>query len=107
VLTGEPASYAGLRTASVFDPGAGTWGAVELTGRMSGFDADEDAFPTFADPARSASEVRSWAAGLSWYLNQNVKVVLNYERTAFTRGAAAGADRPDEQGFFTRVQLAF
>jgi hypothetical protein len=36
-----------------------------------------------------------------------VKVVLNYERTGFSGGAPAGADRPDEQGFFTRVQLAF
>jgi phosphate-selective porin OprO/OprP len=107
VLTGEAAAYAGLRPASVFDPTAGTWGALELTGRVTAFEADADAFPLFADPARSVSEARAWAVGLNWYLNQNVKVVLNYERTGFTGGAAAGADRPDEQGFFTRVQLAF
>jgi phosphate-selective porin OprO/OprP len=106
-LTGEDAAWAGLRPATVFDPATGTWGALELTGRVSGFEADQDAFPLFADPARSVHEAFSWAAGLNWYLNQNVKVVLNYERTAFTGGAAAGADRPDEQGFFTRVQLAF
>jgi phosphate-selective porin OprO and OprP len=106
-LTGETESYAGIRPASVFDPSAGSWGALELSGRVTGLSADDDAFPTFADPARSAREALAWAVGLNWLLNQNVKVVLNYERTSFTGGAPGGADRPSEQGLFTRVQLAF
>ena len=49
---------------------------------MSGqLDVDEDAFPTFADPAKSAQTAKAWGAGLNWYWNRNVKWMLDYERT--------------------------
>ena len=31
-----------------------------------------------------------WAVGLNWYVNRNVKYVLNYEQTRFEGGAASG-----------------
>ena len=85
----------------------GAWGAVELKGRVHALELDEATFPTFADPARSVTDARAWAVGVNWHLNQNVKLVVDYERTDFDRGAPAGADRHVEQGILTRLQLAF
>jgi phosphate-selective porin OprO/OprP len=45
--------------------------------------------------------------GLNWYLNENLKWVLNYEQTSFDGGAAGGSDREDEKAFLTRVALGF
>ena len=107
VLTGEDASAAGVKPNAVFDPANKTWGALELVGRVHALEIDKDAFPTFADPARSASAANAWAVGLNWYLNSNVKLVLDYEQTRFTGGAANGADRTSEKALFGRVQFAF
>jgi phosphate-selective porin OprO/OprP len=63
-LTGEKASWSGVRPREAFEPGKGKWGA-------------------------------------------NVKQVVNFERTAFTGGAADGIDRPAENAFFIRTQVAF
>lgn len=107
VLTGEAAAFAGVRPAAALDPKNGAWGALELKARVHALDLDEETFPTFADPARSVADARAWAVGLNWHLNQNVKLVLDYEHTEFDGGAAAGADRHVEQGILTRLQLAF
>jgi phosphate-selective porin OprO/OprP len=45
--------------------------------------------------------------GLNWYLNSNLKLVLNYLHTSLEGGAAGGADREDEKAVFTRLQVAF
>lgn len=106
VPTGEDAAFAGVRPRTPVDPNARTWGALELTGRVHGIDFDDGAFPTFADRARAATDARAWTLGANWYPNRNVRVVLDYEHTAFTGGAAAG-DRPAERAIIGRVQLAF
>ena len=46
--------------------------------------------PGFADITKSARRASAWAVGLTWYLNRNVKYVLNYEQTSFRGGAALG-----------------
>jgi len=108
VLTGEDASYRGVaRPAHPFAIDGDGWGAFELVGRYGELDIDDDAFPVFADPGLAPTLARSWAIGLNWYLNPNLKVVFNHVRTDFDGGAAAGADRPDEEIFFSRVQVAF
>lgn len=107
VLTGEPASFAGVRPRRNFDPKARAWGALEVKGRLGRLQIDRGAFPVYADPARAASEAKAWSAGINWHLNQNVKLSLDYDHTAFTGGAAAGADRHSESGILTRLQLAF
>ena len=107
VLTGEAASFAGVRPRRNFDPTSGAWGAFEVKGRIGGLDIDDDAFPIYADPARSATAAKAWSAGLNWHLNQNVKIALDYDHTDFTGGAASGADRHSESGLLTRLQLAF
>lgn len=110
-LTGEEASYRGFKPGSVFSLGKDTWGAFELAARYHQLTVDDDAFAgglnSFADPAVSARKATGYTLGLNWYLNQNVKWVLNYEHTSFDGGAPGGRDRPDEQAVLTRVALGF
>jgi phosphate-selective porin OprO and OprP len=107
VLFGGKASYEGLKPYTSVNPAEGHWGAVELVGRYSGLKVDPKAFPLFADPARSASAAQSWGLGAHWYLSGNTRITFTGEHTAFTGGAADGANRPTEVAFFNRVQVAF
>lgn len=106
VLTGEDATERGVRPASPFDPTDKKWGALELTARVHALSIDDTAFPLFADPTRSAAAARAWGVGVNWYLNQNVKFVVNYDRTTFDGGNADGADRQRETAIFSRMQFA-
>lgn len=106
VLTGEDAGERGVRPANPFDPANRKWGALELTARMHALAIDDAAFPLLADPARSATEASAWGVGLNWYLNQNVKFVVNYDRTTFEGGGANGTDRQRETAIFSRIQFA-
>jgi len=110
-LTGEEAAFRGFKPGSIFSLENGTWGAFELVGRYHELSIDDEAFvggvDSFADPAVSARKATAWALGVNWYLNENLKWVLNYERTSFAGGAAGGADREDEEAFLTRVALGF
>ena len=101
-VTGDDASYAGVNPKHPFDLKTGQWGAFEIAARYHVFDSDNDAFPTFADPAKSASKATGWGVGLNWYLNRNVRSDLDYEQTQFD-----GSGRATEKVFFTRLQLKF
>lgn len=108
VLTGEDASYRGVvKPSQPFNPGTGGWGAFEVVGRYGALEIDDATFPLFADPSIAASEATSWTLGLNWYLNSNLKLVVNYLQTSLDGGAAAGVDREDEKAVFTRLQVAF
>lgn len=107
VLTGEDASYEGVKPATDFSLSDGGWGAFEVTARYSSLSLDDDTFPTFADSSRSASKARDITAGLNWYLNYNLKLNLNYSHTAFDGGNTGGRDREDEDVFMTRAQFRF
>jgi phosphate-selective porin OprO/OprP len=109
VLTGEDASFAGVTPKRPFDPKNGKWGAFQVVGRYAELDVDDDTFPNFANPATSASAAKSWAAGLNWYLNRNVRFNLSYSHTKFDggNGSSATVTKQPEQVLFTRVQLAF
>jgi phosphate-selective porin OprO/OprP len=103
---GGKSSYRGVVPTEVFDPAQGTWGAFELAARVAALDMDEDTFPSFANPATSASGVEQWTIGINWYLNRNLKLNLNYENFEFEGGAADG-DRPAERVILARLQIAF
>jgi len=107
VLTGDAASYKGVKPRSSFDPHKGTWGAFELAARFGKLTVDNDAFPLYADPAKAAQEASAWAAGINWYLNNNVKIVTDYDQTGFKGGGANGGDRKDEKVILSRFQIAF
>lgn len=110
-LTGEEQAFRGFRPNTEFSLEKGTWGAFELVARYQELSVDEDAFAggaeSFADPAASARAASAWGLGLNWYLSQNLKWALDYERTSFDGGAAGGTDRGDEEAFLTRVALGF
>jgi len=106
VLTGEDAGFRGVRPSSPFKPGS-SLGAFELVGRYGVLEVDDAAFPVFADPDVAARRAAGWSAGVNWYLNNNLKLVLNYLHTDFDGGAAGGADRETEKAVFTRLQVAF
>jgi phosphate-selective porin OprO and OprP len=110
-LTGEEESFRGFKPNNVFSLANDTWGAFELVARYQELDPDDDAFvggaASFADPANAAREATAYGLGLNWYLNENLKWVLNYDRTSFDGGAPGGADREDEDVFLTRFALGF
>ncbi len=107
LLTDDQASFRGVSPKKPLNLKEGTWGALEIVGRFGVLDIDDAAFPTFASINSSVTEATSWAVGLNWYLNKNVRAYLNYEQTAFDGGAASGADRADEKALFSRLQISF
>lgn len=107
VLTGENASYRGVKPSRPFAPGKDGWGAVELAARFSELKVDHDAFPLFASSTASARKAQDFTLGVNWHLDQNVKAVLNYEQTEFDGGGAGARDRETEKAALFRLQLAF
>ena len=107
VLTGEAQTGRIIAPRKPFDWSKKTWGAFEIVARVNALTIDDDAFPVFANLDQAASEATATGLGLNWFLNRNVKIATNYELTRFERGAASGADRPDEHALFTRVQIGF
>jgi phosphate-selective porin OprO and OprP len=89
-----------------FDPARGQWGAFQLAARYGELHVDKDAFPVFADPTKSARVDESWGVGFNWYLNRNLRFMLDYEQTDFTGGDIQG-DRPKEHAILTRLQISY
>jgi phosphate-selective porin OprO and OprP len=104
LITGEDASFKGVKPKNDFDLDKGGWGAWELVARYSELNLDEDTFKNkagvyqaeggttltsaYSDLTKSAKSAHSWVAGVNWYLNQNAKIQLNYEHTSFDGGAS-------------------
>ncbi len=112
VVTGESPSFKGLKprhpvslTRAAGEPLG--LGALELVGRASQLNVEEDAFPYFANPATAARQATTYTAGFNWYLSRYLKLSADYAWTAFEGGAAAGADRPEEKVIFGRIQTSF
>jgi len=106
-LTGEDNSFKAVNPKKPFNIGDGGWGAWEISGRVSQINFDSSVFPNFANPATSARRATSWALGLNWHLNRNVKMNLNYENTDFDGGSGSPLLNTGEQILFSRVQFSF
>ena len=108
LVTGEDATYGQVKPRRDFDPAGGGIGAWELAARIDQLLIDRDVYQYgFAVPSASSLEALEWSLGLNWYLNPNVKMQLDYERTGFRYGAAGGKDRPDESVLLSELQLQF
>ncbi len=115
VLTGEEATKAGVTPKNPFAKGAG-WGAFEVVARVSGLSLDSKLFHAVSDDGAglgsttNATGAFAYGVGVNWYLNRNVRFLLNAEQTQFddakTPAAQIGA-RDDELAVIARVQLSF
>ena len=105
-VTDDTAGYKAVAPKRPFDATPHGPGSIELVARAGALTVDEQAFPTFADPTRSARSAREVGAGVNWYLTRNVKFMLDAVQTTF-RGGAADGDREDEKVLFSRVQISF
>ena len=108
VLTGQAAGNRGWPVAAEpFNPWTGDWGAWEIAARFGQLKVDDDAFPVFADPAQSITGADNYGFAVHAYLNDYVRLTVDYEAFPFDGGAAGGADRETEKVIFTRVDWKF
>jgi phosphate-selective porin OprO and OprP len=114
VLTGENASFRGVVPAGG-GIGSSGWGAFQLVVRVSELSLDEDIFSAapvaFASRATSAESALHAGVVLNWWMNRNVRFMVNYDHTTFEAGGGGTNDAPedkeDEHVIRTRVQLLF
>ncbi len=105
LLTGEDASFRGVKPYSRFTPGAeGGWGAFELVARYQENAIDSSLPTAFRTTNPYALKAKSAAVGLNWYLNESSRVAVNYERTKLDGGTLDGRT---EDFLVARYQLAF
>ena len=107
MLTDDSTSFRTISPREPFDPPNKGIGAFEIAARAGALRVDEDAFPLYADPSASAEVARECAGAFNWYLNRNLRVMVDYSWTRFRGGAADGEDREDERVVLTRFQIAF
>lgn len=105
VLYGGDASYDGLKPKHPVG-GAGI-GSLYIAARYNQLHIESDAFPTFADPDKSASTARAWGVGLGWNANVAYRILATFDRTTFDGGASGGGDRAPENFLAGRFQVAF
>lgn len=104
VLTGEKATPKGVEPEHPLGEGAGAW---QVVGRAGGVVGDADAFPTYADPLKSARAARSWGAALNWYATANLRATAAFEKTKFELPGAGAPKVPDENFGTARLQVSF
>lgn len=105
VLTGEAASYRGVKPNQAFQTGKPGWGAFELVARYGKLELDSEAAALGFVAANGVESIDNVGIGLNWYLTGNVKVAANYNQTDFSN--YSGPDREKEKSIFTRLQVAF
>ncbi len=124
VLTGEPrpynpaeARFDAPKMAYNFNPAAGTWGTLEAVARYSDLDLNyHDCGAGHAIPAAGVScfdavrggEQKISTIGLNWYLNPDIRFMLDYQFVDVNRFNAAGLQVGQKYNALAlRSQLAF
>jgi len=104
-VSGGNSSFEGVTADHPMGPEEGGRGALQLALRYSALRVDDAAFPIYADPDAAARRAGAWALGVNWIMNYNVRFSFQYEWTKFLGGAAAGADREDENAALLQLQF--
>ena len=108
ILTGEDNSYKSIIPRRNFDPINGGIGAWEIAARFDQLMIDRDVYNYgLASRSTAANEATEFAFGVNWYLNPNVKIVLDYEHTGFHYGAKNDHNLTDESAILQELQIAF
>lgn len=103
VLTGEDASFGGLKPRKNFDPtGAGGWGAFEIVLRYSNMMSPHEAIDEGYASGHDTADC--YNVGLNWYMNPSVKYMIMYEHTRFGSGSS-GVN--NEDAVLMKLQLKF
>jgi phosphate-selective porin OprO/OprP len=105
LTAGDTVSDRGVRPAHDFDFGHGHVGALLLSARYHTLSVDEEAITLGLADAGSSPEANAWTLGLNWYLNPNLKYVVNFERTTFDGNDTA--PRHPENAIAFRAQVNF
>ena len=107
-LTGDKASYGGVRPAKPFDPAKGQWGALELAARVHGLELSRESVDAgLVDPDALGRKITAWAVGLTWYLTRNVKQFADFEHVSLQGRRRRRPDRDSENAVFIRTQVSF
>jgi len=110
LVLGGTNGYDGATPTRPLDFAKGTLGALELAVRWNWLKIDDATFPSYADPAKSASKAQGWAVAATYVPSRLYRLAATYERTSFTGGAgttAAPKDRNAESVLIGRVQINF
>ena len=93
VLTGETrpysaasGAYGGIKPAYPFSLSGGGWGALEIAGRVSMMDLNDQLWTT---TGIAGGRQTVYTAGLNWYPTSNVRFMLNYLHGDISRQASA------------------
>ncbi len=105
-LTGETNDGATVEPLHEFDPSAGDWGAIEATARYERLSVSSP--QVIGGNTEQGTDVSSAAVGINWYPNDDVKVVVNYQRYFYSLSRASGTDPlEDETTLLARFQYQF
>ena len=104
-VSGGDSSFEGVTAEHPMGPKEGGLGALQLALRYSALRVDDAAFPVYADPDAAARRAGAWGLGINWIMNYNVRLSFQYEWTQFLGGAAAGANREDENAALLQLQF--
>ncbi|MCX5886623.1 MAG: porin [Proteobacteria bacterium] len=113
-LTGEKEPfksgvYDAITPKKKFDPFQGTWGAWQIAFRYSFLSLDRDLFKYgYADPKKYTDKADAYTAGVNWYLNDMVRVMVNYIHTSFDDDVEVSGKKIDnEDVWITRFQIVW
>jgi phosphate-selective porin OprO/OprP len=116
VLTGENASYSGVKPRTDFSFHDHTWGAFQVVARYGQMTLDKDYFTSTgtstgvggAFAGQGPRIVTNIGVGVNWYLNSNVRAQIEYDYDGYGGGnAPVTPQNEDQNSFLTQLQLAF
>jgi phosphate-selective porin OprO/OprP len=108
VVTGDDATYGGVKPREALDPAHHRWGAIDVVARYDELRVNGGAFTAqLLDPAKAARRARGYGVGVDWFLSEHVRATLDGQLTTFRLGFANATDRPDELVLTARMQASF
>jgi len=113
-LTGEDHNYSNsagtfgwIKPKQAFSAEKGGLGAWQVGIRYSKLHAGEFV-PATSTTAISTNGANAWTYGLTWFVNDNARMMLNYVDTTFNSNIGVGnLSRPNERALMARAQYFF